>query len=140
MVSQPVHYFLSEAGWIIPFAYRSGTSAASQGPIPRAIAWAIPNLGTFRCHRGLKCTCEEITSALCFRKHFSPLWQRSVPAKKTSICIGDPTCLEQSDHGKIGDGEEWQKLTVRQILPPRYIFDVFPSSSGRASSGAVAGY
>ncbi len=32
------------------------------------------------------------------------------------------------------------KCTVRQILPPRYIFAVLPSSSGSWISGAVAGY
>lgn len=32
------------------------------------------------------------------------------------------------------------KWSVRQILPPRYIFAVLPSSSGSAISGAVAGY
>ena len=31
-------------------------------------------------------------------------------------------------------------ITVRQILPPRYILAVFPSSSGSVSSGDVAGY
>jgi hypothetical protein len=30
--------------------------------------------------------------------------------------------------------------TVKQIFPPLYILDVLPSSSGNASSGAVAGY
>lgn len=52
---------------------------------PKAIAWAIPNLGTFLAQSGLK----------------------------------------------------WSD---RQILPPRYILAVFPSSSGRAISGAVTGY
>lgn len=32
------------------------------------------------------------------------------------------------------------KCTVRQILPPRYIFAVLPSSSGIWISGAVLGY
>lgn len=32
------------------------------------------------------------------------------------------------------------KWSVRQIFPPRYIFAVFPSNSGSAISGAVAGY
>mmetsp|Transcript_38024 Transcript_38024/g.90345 ORF Transcript_38024/g.90345 Transcript_38024/m.90345 type:complete len:200 (-) Transcript_38024:9-608(-) len=32
------------------------------------------------------------------------------------------------------------KCTVRHILPPRYIFAVFPSSEGMAISGAVTGY
>lgn len=52
---------------------------------PSAIACAIPNLGTFLAHNGLK----------------------------------------------------W---SVKQILPPRYILAVFPSNSGSAISGAVAGY
>lgn len=52
---------------------------------PKAIACAIPNLGTFFAHSGLK----------------------------------------------------W---SVKQIFPPLYIFAVFPSSSGRAISGAVVGY
>lgn len=52
---------------------------------PSAIACAIPNLGTFLAHNGLK----------------------------------------------------W---SVKQILPPRYIFAVFPSNSGNAISGAVIGY
>lgn len=52
---------------------------------PNAIAWAIPNLGTFLAHKGLK----------------------------------------------------W---SVKQILPPRYILAVLPSNSGKAISGAVAGY
>lgn len=52
---------------------------------PNAIAWPMPNFGTFLAHSGLK----------------------------------------------------W---SVKQILPPRYIFAVLPSNSGRAISGAVAGY
>lgn len=52
---------------------------------PSAIAWPIPNFGTFLAHSGLK----------------------------------------------------W---SVKQILPPRYIFAVLPSNSGSAISGAVAGY
>ncbi|PSN51498.1 hypothetical protein C0J52_00749 [Blattella germanica] len=52
---------------------------------PRAMACAMPNLGTLRAHSGLK----------------------------------------------------W---SVRQILPPLYIFAVFPSNSGSAISGAVVGY
>lgn len=32
------------------------------------------------------------------------------------------------------------KWSVKQILPPRYILAVLPSSSGNAISGAVAGY
>ena len=32
------------------------------------------------------------------------------------------------------------KCESRQILPPRYIFSVLPSSSGSASSGAAVGY
>lgn len=32
------------------------------------------------------------------------------------------------------------KWSVKHILPPRYILAVLPSSSGRAISGAVAGY
>ena len=52
---------------------------------PRAIAWAIPNRGTFLDQRGLK----------------------------------------------------W---SVKQILPPLYIFAVLPSNSGSVISGAVVGY
>jgi hypothetical protein len=63
----------------------SGISTASHGAKPKAIACAMPNLGTFRPQRGLKCS-------------------------------------------------------VKQILPPRYIFAVLPSSSGSAISGAVVGY
>ena len=32
------------------------------------------------------------------------------------------------------------KWSVRQILPPRYIWAVLPSNSGKASSGEVVGY
>jgi len=32
------------------------------------------------------------------------------------------------------------KWSVRQILPPLYIFAVLPSNSGKAISGAVVGY
>lgn len=39
---------------INPFSIRSGISTASHGPSPRAMACAIPNLGTFLPQRGLK--------------------------------------------------------------------------------------
>merc|ERR1719336_1029553 len=68
-----------------PFSIMSGISTAIHGPRPSAMAWAIPNLGALRPHKGLK----------------------------------------------------W---SVMHILPPRYIFAVFPSNSGSAISGAVIGY
>lgn len=47
--------------WVtMPFCIRSGISTASQGPSPSAIAWAIPNLGTFLAQRGLKWSVRQI--------------------------------------------------------------------------------
>ncbi len=40
--------------WITPVSTRCGTSAASQGPSPKHKACAMPNLGQFLAHRGLK--------------------------------------------------------------------------------------
>lgn len=39
---------------ITPFSIRSGISTASQGASPNAIAWAMPNFGTFLAQSGLK--------------------------------------------------------------------------------------
>lgn len=47
-----------------PSLMRAGISAASQGPRPAAIAWAMPNLGWFFCQRGAKWMSRQILPPL----------------------------------------------------------------------------
>lgn len=70
------------------------------------------------------------TAPLSTRKGTSAASQGASP--RHSACA-IPKCGEFLAHSGL-------KCIVRQILPPRYILAVLPSSSGSSISGAVAGY
>lgn len=114
--------------WITPFDTKSGISTANQGPSPRAIAWPIPNFGTFLAQRGLKCSVRQI---------FPPLYILAVFPSSSGIAISGAVVGYRTGISNSTSNSYLSNSWMYQHLPNHRVPSLFDSRRNQSESDSL---